>query len=57
MGTNSFAMIRYSHGRDYLPDGAVTFNILNNEELDANFQIDDCRDLDYHRSNGITRIR
>jgi hypothetical protein len=57
MGTNSFEMIRYSHGRDYLPDGAVTFNILNNEELDANFQIDDCRDLDYHRSNGITRIR
>lgn len=43
------------HGLDYLPDGSIKFTHLNKESFRADIKIDDCRDLDLHRTNGISK--
>ncbi len=42
---------------DKIADGAVTFYSANKKNLTADLKINDLRLPDYHRPDGITRIR
>ena len=57
MGEESIVYIKNAteHGLDYIPDGAIKYSQLNYESFSADLKVDDCRDLEYHRSNGISK--
>jgi len=38
-----------------LPDGGFKFTHLDKQSFRADIKINDCRDLDYHRTNGLTK--
>lgn len=44
-------------GLDVLPDAAFDIKKLNPNSLSFDVKINDVRDLDYHRMNGLTRIK
>jgi hypothetical protein len=41
---------------DAIPDGSVTFNTLSKTQLNITLSVNDVRDLDMHRNNGITAL-
>lgn len=41
---------------DILPDGAVNFKAVSNTTLQATISVNDIRDLDMHRNNGVTNL-
>ena len=54
---NSFEFIKKGRkGLDSIPDGSVTFNTLSNTSLDISLSVNDIRDLDMHRNNGISAL-
>jgi hypothetical protein len=46
-----------TNGLDYLPDGAITFQAISNTTIRAKLQVNDVRDLDLHRNNGVTNLK
>ena len=55
--TKSYTYINNSGpGLDGLPDGAVEFQTLNSNKMKAVLKINDVRDLDIHRNNGISKL-
>lgn len=48
-------MIKNGSGLDYIPDGSYKFYELNNETMKVDVKVDDVRDLEYHRTNGISK--
>ena len=44
-------------GLAYLPDGAIKFYEASTSSLIYRIQINDVRVFDYHRSNGITKLK
>ena len=40
-----------------MPDGAVVFKLLNSTNIEARISINDARNLDYHRDNGLTKLK
>lgn len=57
IGENSISVIKKGPGLNYMPDGSIRFKELNNMTMKAEFKVNDCRDLDYHRINGISKNR
>ena len=43
-------------GLDYLPDGAYDITRLSNQNLTFDLKVNDVRDLEMHRENGVSRI-
>ena len=43
-------------GLDAMPDGAVHFTTLNQQQLKAIISANDCRDLDMHRNNAVSSL-
>lgn len=41
-------------GFDYIPDGTYNFTLLNRTHLHMDAKVNDARQLDLHRNNGIT---
>ncbi len=42
---------------DKIPDGSITFERANEHKLEADIKINDLRLPEYHRADGVTRIR
>lgn len=40
-----------------IPDGAYTFYEANEKKINMSIQVNDIRLHEYHRSNGITKLR
>jgi hypothetical protein len=40
-----------------IPDGGITFNKASEKGLNMTIQVNDIRLHEYHRSNGVTKIR
>ena len=40
-----------------MPDGSVTFSKANADHLSADLKINDMRALEYHRVDGVTKIK
>lgn len=55
MSQNSISIIKKGPGLNYIPDGSMKFTELNENTLKADVKVDDCRDLEYHRTNGISK--
>ena len=55
--SNTDYQIIKSGGLDYLPDGTISIDNLSNSSLSFDAKINDVRDLQYHRKNGLTRTR
>lgn len=49
--------LRHTSALDKMADGAITFIEASNQKLEADLKINDLRLLDYHRPDGVTRIR
>jgi hypothetical protein len=49
--------LRKTSAIDKIADGAITFKTANPNNLEVDFKINDIRNPDYHRADGITRIR
>lgn len=49
--------LHHTSGIDKMPDGAITFNQVNSFALKADLKINDLRSLEYHRADGLTRIK
>lgn len=54
--SNTDYQVIKSGGLDYLPDGTISIDSLSNSSLSFDAKINDVRDLQYHRKNGLTRI-
>lgn len=44
-------------GLDTIPDGAISFKEVSMSKLNATIKINDLRDLDLHRNNGVTNLK
>ena len=44
-------------GLDTIPDGAILFHDITNNKLNASFKINDFRDTQFHRNNGVTNLK
>lgn len=40
-----------------IPDGAITFNKASERAINLTIQVNDLRLHEYHRSNGVTKIK
>lgn len=52
---NRSDMRRYNNLHQ-MPDGGIYFREASSEKISANLQVMDIRNLDYYRSDGISRI-
>ena len=55
IGESSISVLKNGPGLHYIPDGAISFRELNNQTMKADIKVDDVRDLEYHRTNGISK--
>lgn len=49
--------VKFTKTSDKIPDGSITFSKANKDYLQADLKINDQRVLEYHRSDGVTKIQ